>query len=131
METGRLGRMSLLAALLIMPGCAGPSVVIDPAPYAGPEVRLVAGERTHLALFTMPTGGWGLKFERVRDRFEAQQVFVTLHRPAPTANTSQASVEQLVDTRVRLSRNVELFARIEDGDKPAPGYRSAVRTEKR
>jgi hypothetical protein len=118
--------------LLFLSACASTNpITIDPSPYAGPAVTIEPGERTHVATFTMPTGGWGLKFDRVRERFEAHQVFVTLLRPGATEITSQALVDQAVDTRVRLSHHVEVYARTIEKDVEAGGYRLAGRTEKR
>jgi hypothetical protein len=115
-----------LLPILFLSACAATNPLpIDPVPYAGPDLRIEQGERTHVAVFTMPAGGWGLKFDRVRERFDAHQVFVTLRRPGPTEITSQALVEQSVDTRVRVSHNVEVYARIAEKDQPGTGYRRA------
>ncbi|MBL8746411.1 MAG: protease complex subunit PrcB family protein [Phycisphaerae bacterium] len=121
-------RTGLVAGIIgcaaILNACASTiPLPIDDAPYVGPAVRIEPGERDHVAVFTMPTGGWGLKFDRVRERFDAQQVFVTLRRPASTEITSQAIVEQSVDTRVRLKNSVEVYARIEEKGQPESGYR--------
>jgi hypothetical protein len=106
-----------------------PPIVIDPAPYAGPSMSFEAGARDHVAVFTMPTGGWGLRFDRVRDGFEAQQVFVTLAPPSSGSGgaATPAVVEQRVATRVRLGRGVEVFARIAEKDQPPGGYRFVAR----
>lgn len=104
-------------------GCTGPAIVIDPAPYAGPAMRIEAGERDHVAVFTMPTGGWGLRFDRVRERYDAQEVFLTLRKPGANEAATQALVEQRVDTRVRLGRGVEVYARIEEMGAEKGGYR--------
>lgn len=120
-----------LLALFLLTACASNPIPIDPAPYAGPDLRIEAGERNHIAVFTMPTGGWGLTFDRTRERFDARQVFITLKRPDPTQAVTQAVVDQRADTRTRLSSNVEVFARITEKDSPNPPYRLAGRAEKR
>lgn len=104
-------------------------ITIDPATYTGPAARIEPGERTHIATFTMPTGGWGLKFDRSRERFDAHQVFVSLRRPDPNEVTSQAVVDQSVDTRVRHAHDVEVYARIVGDEQPGSGYRFVQRAD--
>lgn len=123
--------MWVIAAGGVGAGCAQPAIVIDPGAYAGPPLHIEPGERNHMAVFTMPSGGWGLTFDRTRDRFEARQVFMTLRRPEPTHAATQALVEQRADTRTPLSLDVEVYARIAEKDAPNPSYRLAGRAEKR
>lgn len=116
-------RVLTTLALLCLSACASTNpITIDPAPYTGPAMTIEHGERTHIATFSMPTGGWGLKFDRSRERFDAHQVFVSIRRPGSDVVTSQSVVEQSLDTRVRLAHKVEVFARML-GDEETAGYR--------
>lgn len=135
---GGWGHRAWCAAGLVVlaAGLAGCSrsraIVIDPLPYAGPEVRFAATEKTHLAIFTVPSGGWSAERDLVRDRFDARQVFVTLRRPAPTQITTQAITEHQVDTDVRLTENVEVFTRVMSGAaEESTAYRLAGSAKKR
>lgn len=124
--------LSLIACAAALNACAATNPLpIDAAPYVGPAIRFEHGERTHIAIFAMPTSGWGLKFDRTRERFDAQQAFVTLTRPGSTEITSQAIVDQSVDTRVRLTHNVEVFARIAEKGQPEAGYRRVAQAPHR
>ena len=90
-------------------------------------MHIAPGERTYIATFTAPTGGWSAKLDLVRARFGHDQVFVTLTRPPASASVIQMLVDHAVETRVSNETGIEVFARvIESGvDAGARPYRLA------
>jgi len=87
-------RMSLLALTCListMPaGCASKKIAVDHvAPYAGPEVSLRPMAGRTIAVFTVPTGGWGVRFDRTEAAYKQTHVFVTLTTPDPTLTVTQ------------------------------------------
>ena len=125
-------RPSLLLAAstlcLALTACrSGPRAVsIDPAAYAGPEIRITPGSRTHIVSFTAPTGGWSLTLDTVRDEFEKRRAFITIIAPGTTELTTQALVEHTLDSQVSLLQNLEVYVRTAARDEPMPGsYRLA------
>jgi hypothetical protein len=135
MKPMRLWMGAALAAVSLAAGCGankGGPMVIDPSPYAGPEIVMAASTRTHMADITTPTGGWTVTLDTVRDDFEVRRAFVTITGPNPGDIVSQARVRHALDLGVSLKQNAEVYARMSVvGTPPPEGYRFAGRGEKR
>ncbi|MDX2114977.1 MAG: protease complex subunit PrcB family protein [Planctomycetota bacterium] len=130
-----------LAGLLLGPaglGAAGcsrtPPIFVEPGAFQGPALSIdSASYRTHIATFTLPSGGWSMELDSIREQFDLKQVFVTLREPGAGELVTQSLVEQSLDTRVRTTSNVEVYARVVPRATSAAGgaHRLAGRAEKR
>lgn len=119
----------ITCAAFALVGCGGSTgLMVDTLnSFKGPPVRIAPGNRTYIATFTAPTGGWSVKLDHVRRRFGHDQVFITLTRPPADASVIQMLVDHAVETRVSNETGIEVFARVvESGvDAGARFYRLA------
>ncbi len=124
-----LQTLLIACAAVALAGCWGSAgLAIDSmGSYKGPPVNIAPGNRTYIATFTAPTGGWSAKLDHVRRRFGHDQVFITLTRPPADAAVIQMLVDHAVETRVSNETGIEVFARVvESGvDAGARAYRLA------
>lgn len=109
-------------------GCAGGPRRLDigPGSFTTLPVELRAGARTHMAVFTAPSAGWGVRLDLVRERFEAQEVFVTVTLPGPSQASAQVLVEHAVDTTVLLTSAVVVYARTQRAEGSTGAYERAA-----
>lgn len=112
----RLPIYLIILSMLALPGCflwSAHGLRIDTLnAYAGPELRVEPRGRNYTVIFTAPTGGWSVAFDRVRERFDLEQVFITLTGPPAGATVTQEPVEYAVDTGVPAGINIDLFVRV-------------------
>lgn len=111
----RFLRGALFASLLAcVAACSstqrGP--VVENSAYIGPPVIIDSSQSEHIAVFSIPSGGWRLTLDQVREAFKTQRAFVTLRRPNPGLYNTQAVVEQRVGTSVDRIQNVQVYTRI-------------------
>lgn len=135
MSGTRWSCLALLCSCVLLAACGGKKggpMLIDPAPYAGPEVVFANGTRTHRVEVIAPTGGWNVTLNTVRDEFEVRRAFVTITGPDPGDVVSQAQVRHALDLGISLQQNAEVYARQTTRGVPPPeGYRLVGRAEKR
>ncbi len=122
----------LVVAALSIGACGAKGPRVDAATiYTGPEARMEATDRSHVVVFSAPTGGWRVNLEGHEDKFDVRRAFITLRRPAPDRMVTQAIVEHHIDTAVPLAQNVEVYARVleEEATGKGVGYKFAARAE--
>lgn len=99
-------------AIAALAGCASGPTIDSSGAYAGPDVRIERGSETYISMFTAPTGGWSVRLDHVRRRFELQQAFITLTRPPRDAPVTQALIEHHVESTVRLDETIHVYVRV-------------------
>ena len=99
---------------------------MEPGDFTGPSMQLDATSVVHVATFTTPSGGWGVKLDHTEEAVGHTNAFVTLTRPDPDQMVTQAIVEQSVSLNVALDATVHVYARIVD-----PGSEAAETTTRR
>ena len=115
---------------LTLPGCAlfgaDEEARIDTVtPWAGPpaELREMAGER--IVVFTAPTGGWSVSFDRAEPSYRRDARLRHPHQARSSRMVTQALTEHAVKTTVDAGEALTVFARIDDRDAETPAPRTA------
>ena len=123
------GRTSCLlaAAVLAVTGCSSKLThIMEPGDFAGPSMRMDSTSVVHVATFTTPSGGWGVRLDHTEEDVGHTNAFVTLTRPDPDQMVTQALVDQSVSLNVALDATVHVYARIVE-----PGSEAAEATTRR
>lgn len=127
-------RTVALFGALTLPGCglfgAEQARIDTTTPWTGPssELRELQGDR--IVVFTAPTGGWNVQFDRAEPAYNETHVFVTLTRPDASRMVTQVLTEHAVKTTVDAGEPLTVFARIDDreAETPAGPYRPVIST---
>lgn len=125
----RLASFSAVAALpLVVGGCAGtPKPQGDVVQTDGASLRLDSTGSTHQVIFTAPSAGWSLAFDRAESASDAQRVYITARKPDPAMLHAQQLVDLRLDTTVPSTKRIHLHYRVMNHGQASGTYSELVR----
>lgn len=124
--------MLLLATAALTAGCATTSSSTGTSSSGeahadGGTLRLDSTGSTHQLVFTAPSAGWSLTFDRVEVDGSAQRLYVTARRPDPTKFHAQQLVDLRLDTTVPSTTPIRVNLRTLNHGQTSGQYREVIR----
>ena len=83
-----------------------------PDPYSGPALRLESTGPFHVAVATVPSGGWQFSLDGTWEDLNQRSAYVSLIRPNPSFLYPQRQVEIRLTTEIEVATGIELLARV-------------------